>query len=834
MRRRPLPVAVLATTLALLIAGAASAASIPSVFAGKLSCTVDAADQTRVCTGSATKLVPSWDGTPLDVSVVLPKAPLTGPDGNFPLVGLYHGYAGQKSSTAGLKTWVNRGYAAFSMTTRGFGNSCGKREQWTLPECARGYVHLMDTRYEVRDAQHLMGLLADQQVDGRSLIDPTRIGATGGSYGGGMSIALATLRNRTMLEDGTLVPWKSPGGRAMEIAAAAPSIPWTDLSYALFPNGRALDYAVDNPYGPRIGVPKATYISTLFAGGAAAGFTAPPGSDPDADLTTWFGLALAGDATDADPLKAGILEELSTHHSGDGIDPSVAPAPMLIGSGWTDDRFPADEALRLYNRTRALHPDTPISLFFADYGHARGQGKSSDTGTLSFRQRDWLAHYVKRDGTPAPRGIEVKTQTCPSTAPSGGPFKAANWADLTPGEVAFSDAAPRVVATPGDLQSGMTFDPFYGTATGVLNGALAGQDVDAEVPNPAPSGACATVPGDDAPGTGVYRLPAATGSGYTLLGSPTIIADVLSTSPTNQLAARLLDVAPDGTATLVARGTYRPDLSPAAATRQVFQLHPNGWHFAEGHVVKLELLTADVTSSRPSNGQTPVVVSNLELRLPVRQAPGGAVRKPAAPFVPAGKTLSAEYTIADTVLELTAPATGRDTDGVAVSARLTTDEGEPVSGRAVTFRGAGAQATAVTDLTGTATAVLTAAGAPATGQITATFDGDGGARPSSDAAPFELLAELTTLDYTGASSARGETVAVSAVLTEDDGPAVPGAPVVFTIGGRTFEATTDADGVARTTATVPDHGREQTVTARFAGTERREPSSDAATVRWGG
>ena len=28
-------------------------------------------------------------------------------------------------------------------------------------------------------------------------------------------------------------------------------------------------------------------------------------------------------------------------------------------------------------------------------------------------------------------------------------------------------------------------------------------------------------------------------------------------------------------------------------TRQVFQLHPNGWHFAAGHVAKLELLGAD-------------------------------------------------------------------------------------------------------------------------------------------------------------------------------------------------------------------------------------------------
>ena len=37
----------------------------------------------------------------------------------------------------------------------------------------------MDTRYEVRDTQYFAGLLADE-----GLID-RRIGATGGSYGGG-------------------------------------------------------------------------------------------------------------------------------------------------------------------------------------------------------------------------------------------------------------------------------------------------------------------------------------------------------------------------------------------------------------------------------------------------------------------------------------------------------------------------------------------------------------------------------------------------------------------------------------------------------------------------
>ena len=818
-----------AATAAVLGAAPNAHAAVKSVFDGRVSCTVDA-DLHRVCAGGATKLVPTWDGTPLDVNVVLPRAPLTGPDGGFPLVGVYHGYAGSKASTASLKVWANRGYAAFAMTTRGFGNSCGQREQRTLPECARGYVHLMDTRFEVRDAQYLLGLLADQDVDGRPLVDGQRIGATGGSYGGGMSMALATLRNRVMLEDGRLVQWVSPKGRAMEIAAATPSIPWSDLAYALVPNGRTLDYTVDNPYGPRFGVPKLSYISTLFAGGSAVGFMAPPGSDPDADLTTWYAMAAAGETSDADPTRADFVDELTSHHSAYYVDPSVPPAPMLIASGWTDDLFPPDEALRIYNRTRALHPDVPISLFFADYGHARGQNKSSDTGRVSFRQRDWLAHYVKKDGTPVLRGVEATTQTCPVTARSGGPFTAPNWAALSPGEVAFTDASARVVTTPGDGRAGTAFDPIYGTATGLLNGALA--DADVAIPEMIPGDACAKVEDADAAGTGVYRLPAATSAGYTLLGSPTVIADVQSPSPTNQLAARLLDVAPDGTATLVARGTYRPDTTPAAPTRQVFQLHANGWHFAAGHVAKLELLTADATSSRVSNGQTPVVVSNLELRLPVRESPGGVVRKPARPVVPAGYELSSEYRI-DTQLALEAPASGRDTDELTVGARLTAD-GTPVAGATIAFGGAGSQATAVTGEDGWARATLTANGAPSNGELTATFAGDRDRGASQARSPFELLGELTTLTFTGATSARGDTVVVSARLTEDDGPAVGGLPVRFTAGGRSFTAVTDERGDATATAHVPDHGRQLTVTATFDGTLRRLASETSAVIRWGG
>ena len=78
----------------------------------------------------------------------------------------------------------------------------------------------------------------------------------------------------------------------------------------------------------------------------------------------------------------------------------------------------------------------------------------------------------------------------------------------------------------------------------------------------------------------------------------------------------------------------------------MFQLHPNGWRFEDGHIAKLELLPADQPYGRDSNGQATITVSNLELRLPVLEQPGsldGLVQGPAAKVVPPGYQLASDF-----------------------------------------------------------------------------------------------------------------------------------------------------------------------------------------------
>ncbi len=600
--------AMAAAVLAALVVVPAARADFPSLYGGDVSCAAQAANgNVRLCGGETT----TWDGkTQIDVNVVLPPAP-SGDDGPYPLIGVFHGWGGSKIGLedARVQDWAEAGYAVFSISDRGWGESCGGQDADRISEpeaCAAGYNHLLDTRYEVRDAQYLISVLADEGV-----AIPNRIGATGVSYGGGMSLALAALRNRTMLPDGSLVPWKSPAGMPMELAAAVPQWPWSDLAYSLMPNGSTLDYRADNPYrGPDgkapIGIEKSSYVTGLYGTGLATSNYALPGTDPGADLTTWYGLINAGEPYDPNPLAASIVAEITAHHSSYYIDHSQAPAPLLIQSGWNDDLFPVDEALRFYNRTRAQYPGDPISLFLMDDGHARSQNKAADEALFLQRENAWFDHYLKGAGAAPSSSAEALTTTCPKSAASEGPFAAASWDELSSGEVRFGGAAAQTVLPgAGNPTIGATFDP------------IAGKDP------------CATASGANQLGAATYRL-AVPAPGFTLLGSPTVITDLGVANADSELAARLLDVGPDGKERLVARGLLRP----RSGNGVVFQLHPQGYRFLGGHTVKLELLPSDAPYARPSNLQTPITVSKLELRLPVREQPGalgGLVKTPAAP-----------------------------------------------------------------------------------------------------------------------------------------------------------------------------------------------------------
>jgi len=201
-------------------------------------------------------------------------------------------------------------------------------------------------------------------------------------------------------------------------------------------------------------------------------------------------------------------------------------------------------------------------------------------------------------------GFTALTQTCPLTARSGGPYTASSWAGLHPGLVTYGSNATQTISSgAGSAAIASAFDPTFDPIAG--------------------GGACATATAtDQGSGVATYRLPAATGRGYTLLGSPTVTATLNATGSYPQIAARVLDVNPvTNTETLVARGLYRLDPNHPNG-RQTFQLHPGAWHFAAGHIVKLELLGQDTPYARPANQPFSIDVSGLQLVLPVHERIG--------------------------------------------------------------------------------------------------------------------------------------------------------------------------------------------------------------------
>jgi hypothetical protein len=631
---------VLVALAAGLLVPQAADAAIPSVMGGAVTCTVQANGQRFCGTGAAT--VASFDGVPIDVSVAFPPAPVSGPDGPYPVIGLYHGWGSSKLALTGADAQraLTRGYAVFTMTDRGWGRSCfNPRPQICTDK--PGYIHLMHNAYEVHDAQYLLGLLAD---DGA--IDPQKIGAIGGSYGGGVSIALGALRDRVQNTDGTLSKWTSKAGKPMQIAATAPEFTWSDLDTALMPNGSSLDYVSNATYrGPlgdhRVGVQKQSWNGTLYQAGQFLGFYAPVGTDPQADITGWKATTDSGGPFDGNAAAQTMTDELTRNHSALYIDDSVQPAPALLANGWNDDLFPVDEAIRYYNKVRARWPNAPITMFHLDFGHSprAGSVSTADATALNTAINAWFDYYLKGVG-PEPAdargGVDILTSKCPVSG-AGTRYHAPSWPQLAPGEIRLDTTGTQTVAAPGTAPSS----------------AFTSGDV------------CSTTGSADNASAATYKIPAAT-SAYTLAGSPTIVAKLTTSGANDMVAARLYDV--DGASErLIARGVQRPLGVGAGPTQQVFQLHPQAWTVQPGHVLKLELLAQDSPYLRTSSAaapQQPVQVTDLQLRLPVVDAPGTdlgnglTVATPAAKVVPPGYKLAPGWaTYADGSAGGTVPAT---------------------------------------------------------------------------------------------------------------------------------------------------------------------------------
>jgi dienelactone hydrolase len=623
----------------LMPAAGASAARLPSAFTPTCPTSSPNGDYggVRICSGS----VPSFDQSKLDVDLTQPMHD-TGT--SHPLIVMLHGFGNNKhewesrtdaGDGADKYHWNNRwfakhGFYVLNYTARGFSSAAADDNANQPPTpfdptgsedpAHRGFIQLKSRDYEIKDTQWLAALVAEAYPD----VDPDRIAVTGGSYGGIESWLQASQATWTFPHDFT--DGELP---ILKLQVAVPKYPSTDLAYSLAPNGHGGGPGLDDIYessqgrpdndlgeGNPIGAPKESYIDGLFALGTTKGiFEEGTSDDPpfpctygDCEgphpITAWNVRTQAGDPTSPeDPLvkqiRRGLTEFRGAYYQDEGWSQQADSRKVAVFSiqGWTDDLFPAVESFRMFKYLKRLDPRWPVEVALADVGHSRAQNKPASWHRLNQQAFQWLQSNIN--------GSHERQTTVSSEATvcgdNGGPQ---HLVGRTPEDLA--NGALALQYPPGGTQGNAAAADPNGPATD----AIAGEIVQ-------PGETCRHSDGPAIGGYTEYSPPLRSTQTYVGLGFVRI-PYLWTGGVSGILAARLFDVAPDGTELLMTRGVYRFENEPPAGEIRL-PLYGNHWRLEPGHRVRLDLTQVDSPTYRPSNLDTKFTFpSGVTLVLPTR------------------------------------------------------------------------------------------------------------------------------------------------------------------------------------------------------------------------
>lgn len=593
----------------------------------------------------------------LDVDVTMPTTPP--PPGGYPLMVLMHGCcSGNKTSwesntlgDSGEKWHYNsawfasRGYVVLTYTARGFVDGSGHG--------STGETQIDSLQYEINDYQYLAGLLADDHF---FRINPKRVVATGGSYGGGFAwLAL------------TDPIWQSPGGKAMKLAAVGPRYGWTDLPYSLLPTGNHFfdfgsppatdgsDSGVTPPGASHVaaGIPIQSIIAALFISGATG---IPPGSNHATfpqSVTDAFNCTQSIYPPEDNPACASTMNSLlqdflryrsAYERNGFFANAASNPSfriPIFSAGTHTDPLFPPIEHHRMAARLRSLVPGYPIQEYFGDYQHFT-QNKAKEWGDIcgSDHHVCQVSDYPGGNLNATPNGL-VRTGITTRlnrffdfyTEPSGDPSQPQPSFDVTASlQVCANAAEGQIPDEPGATFTAPTYKQLtsstlsFSTSGGSLSGGI--QTTTSTVsPNPhaahadpvantASNGSkCVIETTPAGAGVATYDSPSLGATANMIGGGIVTVSYSATTADGLELNARLYDVFPDGSAVLVDRGPKR--LTQSAGTAQ-FQLHGNGWQFLPGHKIRLELAQDDTPYLKASDVPSSATITGVKLDLPVR------------------------------------------------------------------------------------------------------------------------------------------------------------------------------------------------------------------------
>ncbi len=329
-----------------------------------------------------------------------------------PAVIMAHGFGGSKRSVAANAEQLARdGFVVLAYSARGFGASTGQ-------------IGLDSLDYEIPDGRAIVDWLGTQPEVVQDGADDPRVGVTGASYGGALSLMLA--------------------GTDPRVDAAVPLITWNDLEQSLFPNAQATpaDQRATTPAaasGVGDGVFKKFWTSTLMAsittgaalsasptgvaqgdsgdsgfvrrGGTSSSSAAAPSGQstaPDAGGTgdgtaqtpaaisaacgrmrveLCAGYAQAAQTGRITPAFSTLLEKSSPKSVVGDIT-----APTLLVQGERDTLFPLSEADA---NARAIAANgATVAMTWYNGGH---DGGSPDPATEA-RITEWFQHYLADTG----------------------------------------------------------------------------------------------------------------------------------------------------------------------------------------------------------------------------------------------------------------------------------------------------------------------------------------------------------------------------------------------------------------------------------------------------
>ncbi len=351
-----------------------------------------------------------------------------------PAILLAHGFGGSKDSVIEeAKALQARGYVVLAWSARGFGNSTGS-------------ISMNSPDREVADVRKLVDYLSTRKEVVQDKKGDPRVGITGGSYGGAISLLA--------------------GAQDHRIDAIAADITWNNLEGALFPQSAL---GVSNP-GPF----KRVWTGTFFSIGSL-GVSGKPTSGTFSPTSLLCGRfapewCTAYQASVAQSAPSAQISALMKAVS-PATYASEILAPTLLMQGEADSLFPLSESTRTAAAIRKSHPATPLAMIWHGGGHDGGQDEST---RLRTQVANWFDIYLERRVATFPT-FQLTQSAAAISSQDSAPEARVQLGELLPIDMDFhtlniSTKTQVVLAPAGASPSAISALPGFGSALSLAGG----------------------------------------------------------------------------------------------------------------------------------------------------------------------------------------------------------------------------------------------------------------------------------------------------------------------------------------------------------------------------